>query len=99
LRRLRTSGAARIGTARRHEAVADHDPVGAGLAAHHPDAPQHPGQPKRQQSSTEARGPQASAPGSRSGSTCDLDDSIADAVRPMIEESMANMGRLLDEDY
>jgi hypothetical protein len=29
----------------------------------------------------------------------DLDDSIADAVRPMIEESMANMGRLLDEDY
>jgi hypothetical protein len=29
----------------------------------------------------------------------DLDDSIAGPVRPMIEESMANMGRLLDEDY
>jgi hypothetical protein len=38
---------------RRHEAVVDHDPVGAGLAAHHPDAPQHPGQPKRQQPSTD----------------------------------------------
>jgi hypothetical protein len=27
----------------------------------------------------------------------DLGDSMADAVRPI--ESMANMGRLLDEDY
>jgi hypothetical protein len=29
----------------------------------------------------------------------DLVDWIADAVRPMLEESMAYMGRLLDEDY
>jgi hypothetical protein len=73
--------------------VVDHDPVGAGLAAHHPDAPQHPGQPKRQQPSTD--GPLRGPTGQRTRVTIwvdmrDLDDSIADAVRPMIEESMAN---------